>query len=167
MIEAKQPLRTAAPPTEGLSNARIAQGPSHCTSPLLPLETFLIVLQRKSHFRMTPQPLRMKYYDDQQTGSVRKALEQEILGWPGVTAKPMMGCLCYFHSGKFFAFLVTKAVVITKLAEEDRAALSKKTGGEPFEMDGKTVKAWVRIPLKTPEDVKSVLPFVRKSYDST
>ena len=109
----------------------------------------------------------MKYYDDQQTGSLRKALEQEILGWPGVAAKPMMGCLCYFHGRKFFAFLVTRAVVITKLAEEDRAALSKKTGGGPFEMDGKTVKAWVRVPLRGPGDVNSVLPFVRKSYDST
>jgi hypothetical protein len=109
----------------------------------------------------------MKYYDEQQTGRVRKALEWEILRWPGVTAKPMMGCLCYFHGRKFFAFLVTKAVVITKLAEEDRAALSEKTGGGPFEMDGKTVKAWVRVPLKGPGDVKSVLPFVRKSYDST
>jgi len=116
---------------------------------------------------MSLKPLRMKYYDDQQTGSLRKALEQEILGWPGVAAKPMMGCLCYFHGRKFFAFLVTRAVVITKLAEEDRAALSKKTGGGPFEMDGKTVKAWVRVPLRGPGDVNSVLPFVRKSYDST
>jgi len=109
----------------------------------------------------------MKYYDEQQTGSVRKALEQEVLGWPGVTSKPKMGCLCYFHGRKFFAFLVTKAVVITKLSEEDRTALAKKTGGEPFEMNGKTVKAWVRVPLEVPGDVKSVLPFVRKSYDST
>ena len=116
---------------------------------------------------MTSQPLRMKFYDDQQTGSVRKALEQEVLGWPGVIAKPMMGCLFYFHGRKFFAFLVTKAVVVTKLAEEDRAVLSKKTGAGLFEMDGKTVKAWVRVPLTGPGDVKSVLPFVRKSYDTT
>jgi len=111
---------------------------------------------------MSLKPLRMKYYDDQQTGSLRKALEQEILGWPGVAAKPMMGCLCYFHGRKFFAFLVTGAVVITKLAEEDRAALSKKTGGVPFEMDGKTVKAWVRVPLRGPGDVNSVLPVCEK-----
>ena len=116
---------------------------------------------------MTLKPLRMKYYDDQQTGSVRKVLEQEILAWPGVTSKPMMGCLCYFHGRKFFAFLVTKAVVITKLAQEDREALLKKMGGGPFEMDGRTVKVWVRVPLKGLGDVKSVLPFVRKSYDST
>ena len=117
--------------------------------------------------KMKTQAPRMKYYDEQQTGSVRKALEQEVLGWPGVAAKPMMGCLCYFHGRKFFAFLVTKAVVITKLGEEDRTALSTKTGGGPFEMEGKTVKAWVRVPLKGPGDVKSVLPFVRKSYEAT
>lgn len=109
----------------------------------------------------------MKLYDEEKTGDVRKELEQEVLQWPGVAAKPMMGCLCYFHGKKFFAFLVTKAVVVTKLADEDRITLSKKAAGGPFEMDGKSVKAWVRVPLRGPGDVKSVLPFVRKSYGAT
>lgn len=109
----------------------------------------------------------MKLYDEEKTGNIRKELEQEVLQWPGVAAKPMMGCLCYFHGRKFFAFLVTKAVVITKLAEEDRVVVSKELAGTPFEGYRKSVKAWIRVPLKGPRDVKSVLPFVRKSYEAT
>ena len=93
----------------------------------------------------------MKYYDDQQTGTLRKALEQEILGWPGVAAKPVMGCLCYFHGRKFFAFLVTRAVVITKLAEEDRAALSKKTGGALSRWTVKQSRLGYASPLEAQE----------------
>ncbi len=117
--------------------------------------------------RSTGPNLRMKFYDERQTGDVRKALERETVHWPSVYTKPMMGCLCYFHGKKFFAFLVTKAIVITKLSEEDRVALAKKTGGGHFEMNGRAVKTWIRVPLKGPGDVETVLPFVRKSYEST
>ena len=53
----------------------------------------------------------MKYYDEDKMREIRDALEKEIMRWPGVTAKQMMGCLCYFRGKKFFTFLVTKAIV--------------------------------------------------------
>ncbi len=111
----------------------------------------------------SPQ-LSLKYYSEEQTGLVRKALEREVLQWPGVTAKPMMGCLCYFRGKRFFAFLVTNGIVITKLSEEDRAELSKRPDTEPFKMAGKTAKSWIRIALKDPNDLRPILPYVRKSY---
>lgn len=108
----------------------------------------------------------MKYYDEEQMREIRKALEREILRWPGVSAKEMMGCLCYFYRKRFFSFLVTKGIVITKLSEDDRTKLSKSIGGEAFEMAGKTAKSWVKVVLKGPEDVKMLLPFVKNSYES-
>lgn len=108
----------------------------------------------------------MKFYDEKVMGEIRHALEDEVLRWPGVTTREMMGCLCYFRGKKFFAFLVTRAIVITKLPEDARAKLSKEVGGEPFEMAGRTAKTWIRVPLKKREDLRQILPFVRKSYDA-
>ena len=96
---------------------------------------------------------------------IRSALEERILEWPGVSNREMMGCLCYFYGSKFFAFLVTKGIVITKLSDEDRTRLSKLVKAGPFDMAGKTVKTWIRIAINKPEDLKAVLPFVKKSYE--
>ncbi len=75
-----------------------------------------------------------------------------------------MGCLCYFRGKRFFAFLVTNGIVITKLSEEDRTELSKRPNTEPFKMAGKTAKSWIRIALTHPNDLRPILPHVRKSY---
>jgi len=108
----------------------------------------------------------MKYYDEQRMRDVRGRLESDILEWPGVTSKEMMGCLCYFRGKKFFAFLVTNGIVITKLAKENRAALSERVGSRPFEMAGKTASSSVQLPLKGPEDLDPLMPYVRKSYEA-
>ncbi len=39
---------------------------------------------------------------------IRKTLEKEILSWPRVTSRMMMGCLYYFCGRKFFVFLMPK-----------------------------------------------------------
>ena len=109
----------------------------------------------------------MKYYDETQMGEIREALEAEILPWHGVSSKEMMGCLCYFHGKSFFAVLVTKGIVITKLSEQQRATLSKQRKGEPFEMAGRTVKTWIRVPLNRREDLRGILSFVKQSYEAT
>ena len=109
----------------------------------------------------------MKFYDEEKTGEVRRALEGEILKWPGVTRKEMMGCLCYFRGRKFFAFLVTGAIVLTKLSEEARTELSGIVSVKPFEMSGRTAKTWLRVELRKPGDLRPILPYVRKSYEAT
>ena len=109
----------------------------------------------------------MKYYDEEKTGKVREALEKEVLGWPGVTRKEMMGCLCYFSGRKFFAFLVTGAIVLTKLSEDDRTKLSGHVSTKPFEMSGRTSKTWVRVELRKQGALQPVLAYVRKSYEAT
>ncbi|HEX9430089.1 MAG TPA: hypothetical protein VF944_06890 [Candidatus Bathyarchaeia archaeon] len=43
--------------------------------------------------------------------------------------------------------------------------MSKRVKVEPFEMSGRTVKTWVRVALTKPEDLKAIIPFVKKSYE--
>ena len=105
----------------------------------------------------------MKYFDEETMAETRKTFEAEILKWKGVVSKPMMGCLCYFYNRKFICFLVTNGVVIMKLSERDQTTLKDKFGGKPFEMAGQAGRLWV-TPLKRPEDVKSIMPFIMKRY---
>ena len=96
----------------------------------------------------------MKYYDEDQMQEVRRVLEAEVLKWPEVRGK------------RFFAFLVTNGIVITKLAKEDRLALTQITGSGPFEMAGKKSSTWVLTPLKGPEALQPLIPYLRKSYEA-
>ena len=57
----------------------------------------------------------MRYYVEVENEGMREALEAEVLAWPQVTHKKMMGCPCYLAGGKIFAGLVTRGMVITKL----------------------------------------------------
>jgi hypothetical protein len=49
----------------------------------------------------------MKYFDEQKMGEIRDQLEKEILEWPEVSSREMIGCLCYLHGKNMIAFLVT------------------------------------------------------------
>jgi hypothetical protein len=109
--------------------------------------------------------VRMKYYDEKQTAEIRKKLEEEILQGPGATTKKMFGSPTFFRGQPFFAFLVTKGIVITKLSEADRATLAKHADAKPFEMTGaKVPKSWIKVSLEKPEDIQKILPFVKKRY---
>jgi len=108
----------------------------------------------------------MKFYDEARMSGIRRTLEDEILHWPGVTSREMMGCLCYFHGKSFFAFLVTQGIVITKLPPNERATVVTQLKAEPFTMAGRSVKTWVKVPLEEPKGVSQILPFVKKSYQT-
>ncbi len=109
-----------------------------------------------------------KYYDETRMRGCREALEATVLAWPGVAPKDMMGCKVYFRGRKFFAFLVTDGIVMGgKLSEGDRATLAKRPGAKPFEMAGKASSNWVLIPLRSPADLRPLLPYVRRSYEAS
>lgn len=108
----------------------------------------------------------MKYYDEIRMRDVRETLETEILKWPDVARKEMMGCLCYFRGKKFFAFLVTNGIVLTKLADGDRSMLAKQVDSKPFDMAGRTASNWIQVTVRKPPDLQPVLPYVKKSYDA-
>jgi hypothetical protein len=105
----------------------------------------------------------LKWYIEEETKELRKALETEILGWYKVEYKKMFGCPCYLANGKMFVGLVTKGIVITKLDESDRIKLKGIHEILPFNVGKKTIKKWVRLNIE-PSSLKSVMPFIEKSY---
>jgi hypothetical protein len=108
----------------------------------------------------------MKYFDEEKMGEIRDELEKEILQWPGVSSREMMGCLCYFHGKKMIAFLVTDGIVISKLSEQEQKDLSKLSKKVSFKMSGKTIRKLV-WELKTLKNLKTILPFLKKSYQAS
>ena len=113
--------------------------------------------------RSNTQVRSMKYYDEEQMGKVRQKLEAKLLLWKNVTARMMMGSPTFFYGRSFFAFLVTKGIVITKLSEVERAKLPKNV--RSFAMNGARMpKNWIMIPLEKPEDIQRALPYVKQSY---
>ena len=108
----------------------------------------------------------MKYYDENRMSEVRKALETKVMKWPGVASREMMGCLCYFRGSRFFAFLITDGIVITKLSEADRSRLTDLFKSKPFEMAGRGSKSWVQVRLTRAGEVSPLVPYIRTSYEA-
>ena len=108
----------------------------------------------------------MKYYSEEETKDLRIAFEDKILRWAKVTKTKMFGCPCYKADEKLFTFLVTKGVVITRLDENDREAISSQYQTTPFQAGKKTAKNWIRIPIESKSDVDKVMNFVKKSYEN-
>ena len=107
----------------------------------------------------------MKYYDAEKMREIRDELDKEILKWPGVTSREMMGCLCYLHGKNMIAFLVTDGMVISKLSEQEQNNLSKSSKKMDFKMRGKPFRKPV-WELKTRDNLRTILPFVKKSYQA-
>jgi len=108
----------------------------------------------------------MKYFDTEKMGQIRYELEKEILQWPGVSSREMMGCLCYLHSKSMVAFLVTDGIVLSKLSEQEEADLSKLSKKTSFKMGGKSIRKPV-WELKTLKNLQTILPFLKKSYQAS
>ena len=108
----------------------------------------------------------MKYFDTEKMGEIRDELEKTILQWPGITRRKMMGCLCYLHGKNMLAFLVTDGIVISKLSEQEQEELSKLSKRISFKMGSKTISKSV-WELKTQDDLRTILPFLKKSYQAT
>jgi len=108
----------------------------------------------------------MKYFDTEKMGQIQRELEKEILQWPGVSSREMMGCLCYLHGKSMIAFLVTDGIVISKLSEQEQKDLSKLSRQMSFKMGGKTFRKPV-WQLRTRDNLRTILPFLKKSYKAT
>ncbi len=108
----------------------------------------------------------MKYYSEEASKAFRVKFEEEVLGWPQVSAKKMFGCPCYQANGKLFAFLVTNGVVITRLDQKDRETLSRQHQTTPFRGGRRVVQNWHRLSIENKNGLNAVMSFVRKSYQS-
>src|SRR2546428_8216459 len=108
----------------------------------------------------------MKYFDPGKMGQIRDELEKEVLQWPGVSSREMMGCLRYLQGKSMIAFLVTDGIVISKLSEQEQKDLSKLSNQMSFKMGGKTFRKPV-WELRTRDNLHTILPFLKKGYQAT
>jgi TfoX/Sxy family transcriptional regulator of competence genes len=108
----------------------------------------------------------VKYYSEEDMGDLRKIFEAEVMEWRKVSLKEMFGCPCYTADGKLFAFLVTRGLVITKLNRAEKKAVSHLYQTTFFKAGNKTVRSWMRVPIRSGEDLDRVMRYVRKSYEA-
>jgi predicted DNA-binding protein (MmcQ/YjbR family) len=64
-----------------------------------------------------------------------------------------------------FSFLITKGIVLMKTTAEDKELLIEEYKSFPFQAQKRTMKSWLTIPIKSPDDIEQIIPFVRKSYE--
>lgn len=108
----------------------------------------------------------MRLYTAERMDPLREALEADVLLFPDVEGRKMMGCPCYLARGKMFATLMDDAIVLTRLDEEDRARLEAERGAGPFTHGQRVMARWVKVPFLREGDLADILPFVRRSYEA-
>lgn len=104
----------------------------------------------------------MKYYIAEETVCLKAALDREVLSWEGMEERKMMGCPSYLVGRKMFALVVTGGIVITKLDEAQKEALTAVHQWEPF-CAHRTIKKWVHLKVD-PDNLPSIVPFIKDCY---
>jgi hypothetical protein len=108
----------------------------------------------------------MKHYHEEQAKEMKRLLEQEILHWPQVSSKKMFGCPGYQAGDKLFAFLVTDGVVLTQLDEAERESLFRQYPSTFFQAGEKIIRSWARVFIDEERELKQLLPYLRRSYET-
>lgn len=108
----------------------------------------------------------MKIYHEERMDHIRRAFEADVLLLPDVSPRKMMGCPCYMAGGRMFATIVDDAIVLTRLGETDREELEIELGAGPFTHGSKVMRKWSKVPVGSEEDLRAILPYVMKSYES-
>jgi len=62
--------------------------------------------------------------------------------------------------------LVTGGIILTQLTEPEKERLLKEPDVGYFEGHGRVMKKWVRIPVSSPSDIDTLIPYIRSSYEN-
>lgn len=107
----------------------------------------------------------MQYFDPIAGAALKETVDGAVADWPGVSARTMFGCPSYRADGVLFAVLVTDGIALTNLDDASREELAEHHPTGPFQAGDRTVTKWVQVDVSD-ADVDSVLPFVRRSYET-
>ncbi len=110
--------------------------------------------------------MRMKLYHEERMEPIKEAFEADVLLFPEVNARKMMGCPCYMAGNKMFATIMDDAIVITKLDDADRERLEADFGAGPFTHGTKVMGRWSKVPIEGEGDLAPLLPYVKRSYEA-
>ena len=96
---------------------------------------------------------------------VRRALDEEILGWKGVSSSEMFGGVAYEVDGAPFAILL-EGVVACGLPRDLRVRALGLAGVSPFTTPsrGGEFDDWVQLLLLLPEDLPALRPWLEAGY---
>ena len=108
----------------------------------------------------------MKIYHEERMAPIKEAFEADVLLFPEVNPRKMMGCPCYMAGNKMFATIVDDAIVITKLEEDDRDRLMVDHAAGPFTHGTKVMSKWMKVPVEKEGDLEHILPYVKRSYEA-
>ena len=115
---------------------------------------------------MDDEEMTMKIYHEERMDLIKEAFEADVLLFPEVNPRKMMGCPCYMAGNKMFATIVDDAIVITKLDEDDRDQLMKDHAAGPFTHGTKVMSKWMKVPIDKEADLETLLPYVKRSYET-
>lgn len=90
-------------------------------------------------------------------------LEQELLTWPEVSAKPMFGLMGFYHNKSIFA-----ALPRTRAAESPRSVLIKLTGvkNKRLKLASGPNSKWVTYELESADDITEALTWLERAYET-
>jgi hypothetical protein len=88
-------------------------------------------------------------------------LEEEVLGWPQVSSRPMFGMLALYRGKKIFA-----ALPRTRAAETPSSLLLKLPGVRDVRLKGasKPGAGWVTFEMESPADTTEALKWLQRAY---
>lgn len=109
----------------------------------------------------------MKNNYDEETYNIRLELEKTVLDWPDIIPKKMFGHHCYQSNRKLFAFIEPNSIVITKLSQSERENIPKKYETAYYQTENRNIKHWIRFPIENLDDINNIIPYMKKSYEST
>lgn len=90
-------------------------------------------------------------------------LEQELLAWPEVSAKPMFGMIGFYHGKSIFA-----AIPRTRAARTARSLLIKLPGVNDRRLKRASGKDsdWVAYELESADDITDALTWLERAYET-
>lgn len=109
----------------------------------------------------------MNKNSDNETYEIRLELEKHVLDWPDIIPKKMFGHHCYQSNRKLFAFIESNSIVITKLPKTERENIPKKYEAIHYQSGNRNIKHWIRFPVNNLDDINNIIPYMKKSYEST
>lgn len=108
----------------------------------------------------------MEPYEQEKMQRIRSTLERDLFRWPGVTTKVLFGNPAYVVNGRIFAILVTGGIVLTRLDNTEGEAVSLLFRTFPVTgRSGAVIKSWIGVNVCTPDELSSVIPFVKRCYE--
>jgi hypothetical protein len=97
-------------------------------------------------------------------------LEQELMSWPDVSAKPMFGMVALYRGQRIFAALPRTRAMETACSVSFKLPRPSRTMKDELARDSRVVRAersmenWISFEVRSPRDVTDALEWFGRAY---